>query len=329
MRSGIAYVLTALGAFAVAMGILIHYYVAPRLLMAPTDIYQVTRMTTDGATYFDAGSLKSRTGAALTVTSTVRGDPGASRDDIAAWDLTTVIEDADRDHLVQITRQRVAFDRRTGQLTNCCGAAVDGDTSVQQKGIGPFWPLGGIEKRDYQLFDGATRRTWPARYQGQERINGTVLYRFAMHIPPTKLSGNTPALPGELLGRSKNSPAVPVDQYLENRSTYLIDPRTGIPVNVRTHVTTTLKPRSGPGALTVFDFTMGMSSKAQSDAIEQSNDAAAQMQLIRTTVPLVSVLVGLLLTSFGLLLKRRKRTPSRGTRRKDAADGTQVKPGEA
>ena len=78
-------------------------------------------------------------GVTLAYTLTIRGDPGASTSTTAVWDSFAAL--ADRQHGVQVnsTYQRAVLNRRTGQLLDCCGAAVNDDTRVRQAGIGLFW----------------------------------------------------------------------------------------------------------------------------------------------------------------------------------------------
>ena len=54
-----------------------------------------------------------------------------------------------------------AFDRRTAQLVNCCGASLNGDTSVRQSGlVGYVFPIG-TQKQTYQVYDTTLKRPMP------------------------------------------------------------------------------------------------------------------------------------------------------------------------
>jgi hypothetical protein len=135
VRQFVGLVLTGLGVFLLVSGALIRFYAAPRLVMAPTDIYQITTLQAENATYFDAASVKVRTGVTITATSTVRGDVKAGRGDIAVWDSLTMVQDLANGRTVDIRPQRVAFDRRTAELTDCCGTSVPGGgTAGTEKG---------------------------------------------------------------------------------------------------------------------------------------------------------------------------------------------------
>jgi hypothetical protein len=302
--------LLALGAFLLGAGALTRFYVAPALIGAPADVYQVTRLRAENASYFDAPAGVPRTGATIVATNTVRGDPGSTHGGVVVWDSTTVVQDVDRGTTIELQRQRYAFDRRTGELRDCCGAAIEGDTGVRQSGVGLFWPVE-VRKRGLELFDTATRLAWPVEFEGEERAGGMRVYRFAERIPETRIAGELPAVPPELLGRPGGGPAVPVDRYYRAEGTFWVDPRTGAPIDQRQHVVSTLRPRQGPGRLVVADMTLRMTPESRRDLRARSADGAAKIRLLRTVLPPVSAGAGLLLAAAGLLLAGRRRTAAR------------------
>lgn len=112
-------------------------------------------------------------GATLNYTVTLRGDPAASTGQTAVWDEFSSLADPKHQVIVQSTYQRAAFDRRTGELRNCCGAALNDNTRLRVSGIGIPWPIG-TKKTSYRVFDTNTGRSWPATYAGQQRNNGVL-----------------------------------------------------------------------------------------------------------------------------------------------------------
>ncbi|MDN3357584.1 DUF3068 domain-containing protein [Actinomadura sp. DC4] len=310
MRRVIGLTLIGFGAFLLAGGVLIRYYVAPRVIQAPTDTYQVTTLQAQNAAYFDAASLRIRTGATVTATNTVRGDPRASHGGTAVWDSFTAIEDPANNVSLDVQRQRLAFDRRDARLTNCCGVSVQGDPKVRQSGIGLFWPVD-VKKRTYQLFDLPTRRTWPIAYDGEERVNGVRAYRFVQHVPDTRVVGAVPPLPGELLGLGAKSGTVTADRYYQADVTYWIDPRTGAPLNQREKVLSTLRSRTGGGRLVVADLDLRMVARSQRQLLDKADDGARSISVVTFVIPLVCVLVGLVSIACGALTRAQGRRADR------------------
>ncbi|RSN69283.1 DUF3068 domain-containing protein [Actinomadura sp. WAC 06369] len=303
MRGAAVVVLAGFGVFLLATGVLVRTYVAPAVVRAPTDIYKVQRLRAENATYFDAGALRVRTGATVVATATVRGDVEASGDDVAVWDMTTVIQDLDRGRLVDVATRRLAFDRRSGELVACCRAAVQDDTSVRQSGLGVFWPMD-VRKRTYRMFDAQTRRTWPVVFKGVEDVGGVDAYRFELHVPPTKVPGEVPAVPARLLGADGGG-AVPVDRYHRGDAVFWVDPRTGAPVDQRQRVRSTLRARSGTGTLVVADLELRTTPEGRTALAGTANDAAARVRLLETVVPLGAVALGAVLLAAGVVLDRR------------------------
>ncbi|MGI8332136.1 DUF3068 domain-containing protein [Actinomadura scrupuli] len=312
MRHFVGLVLTGLGVFLLVSGVLIRFYAAPRLVMAPTDIYQITTLRAENATYFDAASLKVRTGVTITATSTVRGDVKAGHGDIAVWDSLTMVQDLDNGRTVDIRPQRVAFDRRTAELTACCGASAPAGGDVRQPGIGLFWPVD-VARRSYQLFDAQTGRTWPIRYDGEESVRGVRTYRFVQHIPATRVTGKALSVPGDLLGRRAKSGSVAVDRYYQADVTYWIDPRTGAPLNSRQKVLSTLQAQKGPGRLVVADMDLQMTDASQRGLLAKSEEGADGIRAVRTLGPLACLVTGLVSAAAGLGFARRRRRAPRHT----------------
>ncbi|TDC83771.1 DUF3068 domain-containing protein [Actinomadura sp. 7K507] len=308
--------------FLVAAGVFVRFYVAPTLIGAPTDIYQVTRLQADNASYLDASSLTVRTGATVSVTNTVRGDVEASGDDVAVYDTGTIIQDAQRGNTIEIQNARYPFDRRTGELRNCCGAAVQGDTNARMDGIGLFWPVE-VRKDGLELFDTGTLRAWPVTFAGEERVDGLLTYRFVQRIPATKVAGETPALPARLFGRPEGDPAVEADRYYQAEATYWIDPRTGAAIDQRRHLVTTLRPKEGPGSLVIADLNLRMTPEAKKDLRAKSDEGAEQIRLLEAILPLAGVGAGLPAVVAGLILTfgEGRRPAQRGSRRARATAG--------
>ncbi|MFI0354920.1 DUF3068 domain-containing protein [Actinomadura sp. 9N407] len=319
MRHLIGLVLTGIGACLLVVGILVPAYLGPRLIQAPANVYEVTTLRGQNATYLDASTGRLRTGASVTATATVRGAPAAGRDGIAVWDSFNWIQDASTGKNVGYSRNRTAFDRRTGELVRCCGANIDGDTQAPMSGIGLLWPLG-VSKKTYMLYDFSTRRPWPAKFAGEERVHGMPVYRFVLHIPETTMPGTTPSVPGSMLGLGKDSGTVAVDRRYSADNTYWIDPRTGASLNVQQKVRTELVAKQGGGRLTVADMDLRMPDAEQRSLVATTQDAHRMLGLLTTVLPIAAPIMGLILLVPGIILARRpRRMPQHRTTDEEAA----------
>jgi hypothetical protein len=344
VRRNVGLVLAGIAAFLLALAALVRFYVADQVIAAPANFFQQSMLEATNASYLDTSTLKVRNGAYLKAVNTVRGDARAATGKIAVWDIFTSIDDPATKKSVEIQQQRAAFDRRTGTLHNTKGASVGSDTSVRQSGIGTFWPIG-VQKRTYQYFDISTKRTWPATFEGEERIHGLRAYRFVQRIPQTvteSVQGGVPASllkvkdPKKLPGYDKKTGNVAADKVYDATVTIWVDPRTGGQVNQEQKVRTMLRTKDGVDRLVAADLDLKMNDASQKSLVKVNNDQALKITLVRTVVPLVGAALGLVLLVVGLVLAipgRRTITPrhAEGGPKTTKADGLSetARPGSA
>ena len=295
---GLRPVLAGLGAFLVVFGLLLRFYAAPRLIAAPADFYAVISLTDPHASYFDQETLTTVRSATLTYTNTIRGDAAASTGTVAMWDSYTVLEDPKRKIQLQTTFQRSVFDRRTGELTNCCGASVNDDTQVRQDGIGVvFWPIG-TRETTYQVYDTNTERGWPAHYSGTALVEGLSTYVFTQRIPAT-LVQQLAGVPTSLLGLPGPARNVVANRMFQAENTFWVDPRTGVPVDVEERILSVLHAPNGQGQLVVASADLKMTPGSRSWLGNLSRHNAASIETVRRTGPIGGIAVGLLLLLAG------------------------------
>ena len=300
-------VLAGLGAFLVVFGLLIRFYAAPRLIAAPAGFYLTVTLADPHASYFDESALTTRRGVTLTYDDTIRGDAAASIGTIAVWDQFTVLEDLKRNIQLTATFQRSAFNRRTGELTNCCGASVNDDTQVRQDGISVvFWPIG-TQQTTYQVYDTNTERAWPASYSGTARVQGLLTYVFTQRIPVTVVQ-QLPGIPTALLGLPGTSRNVVADRTFQASNTFWVDPRTGVPVSAEERILSVLRGPGGQGRLMVADADLRMTPASQRALAAVARQNAASITTLRQAGPVGGIAGGLILILAGTLPFRRVRS---------------------
>jgi Porin PorA len=303
-------ILAGLGAFLMVFGLLLRLYVAPRLIAAPAGFYTMVTLTDPHASYFDERALTTRRDVTLTYTDTIRGDASASTGTIAVWDQFTVLADRKRHVRLIATFQRSAFNRRTGELTNCCGASVNDDTQARQDGIGVvFWPIG-TRQTTYQVYDTNTERAWPAAYSGTANVQGLLTYRFTQRIPVTVVQ-QLPGVPTSLLGLLGPSRDVVANRTFQATNTFWVDPRTGVPVNVEERILSVLHAPGRQGRLMVADADLTMTPASQRALAAVARQNAAAITTVRQDGPLGGLLLGLLLLLAGTVPLRQLRRARR------------------
>ena len=228
---------------------------------------------------------------------------------------------------------RYAVDRKTIDR----GSGFSGVTA--QTGVTFNWPIH-TKKQNYTGWVSDTQQTAQLVYSGEATRGGVKTYVFKATIPPTRitdpaelaqlpsamsketLSSMTPSL-GLTIDQlkalsttlAKLPDPVPFGYLFSATSTYYVAPDSGVVVDVQAHEVRT----SGfvvAGQLvpvgSVLDFTYTSPALTLKAAADDAKDKASQMRLISSTIPLVSLIVGLVLVVAlaGEAMVRRPRRPS-------------------
>lgn len=298
MRRMAGLTLTALGAFLVTLALLLRLWVPGQIIRFPLNEYSVTTLTGTGMTYFSSASLREFTGVTITQTKTLEGNVSAGSASTAVWSSFTALED--NTHRVAISHVGgvSAFNRRTGVLENCCGAAVGASTSVVQSGQGPRWPFG-TQQRTYQVFDASLLRAVPFRFAGTGTIDGIKADKFVEHVVNAKIGRQT--LPGQLVGEPRQA-TVTLPEYLTATNTYWVDPVTGIPVDVTLRQRTTLKDSAGATRLVLLGGTLSQTPASVRAAVAGSRSSHRLIIWVEDLGPLIGLVAGAVLLILGIAL---------------------------
>lgn len=288
-------VLLSLGVFLVVLAGLLRFYVADRAVVIPIDQYAKT-VAPGAGRYFDTSTLSEKQ-ADLTATRILKADVAASGDDTGVWDVSVAIETGDLT-LVRATLDRVAFDRRTAQSVDCCGAAVDGEPARHQ-GVTYKFPFD-VERRDYPLWDANSRKAYPARFVAEEQVQGLPVYKFIQEVPGQEI--RTTTVPGSLVGESAASFEAPV--WYQNTRTVWVEPASGVIVKGNEQTRTTLRNTAGQDRVVVLEADLTFDEPTQARQTDIARDAISRIDLIRRWLPLGALLLGLILLTAGVLVLR-------------------------
>ena len=319
MRRSIGVGVLTLGVFFLALAPLLRFYAAPKLIVAPINEYSKVTMTGQDGQYFNADQGK-MVQVPLVSTTTLRA-ASVSTSKTAVWDYFASLQDTAQGTNLAADTWRMAFDRKTAQLKTCCGTAVDGHTRVQQTGVGELFPVGDVKKTTYQRFDPVTLRTWPAVYQGQETVGGIKAYKFLEHITPTSIDSQW-GMPGSQVGLDPKL-TYDFDKMYSADITVWVDPRSGVIVDQRRQVEAKLRTVDGIDRVTAYSADLRMTAASRTSQVGKANDMATKIQLYRTTGPIVSLVLGVVMVAGGILVLRR---PRRGEHAATSPERTVAEP---
>ena len=302
MRRVLGLTLTGLGAFLFVLAVLLRFYLPGQVIKLPLNEYVVTTLMGHDVSYFSEKQVAVMTGVTAKATSTIEGDVAAGSGSTAVWNDFTAVEDTTNGQPIQYTSQRSAFDRRSGQIVDCCGAYVSvsniGTHTGHQSGLAYAWPLG-TQKQTYQVFDPFLARPEPFRYQGTATINGVSTDKFVEHVTKQQFASQT--LPGSLVGYP-DQPTVTLPEYISETNPSLGDPVTGEPVDVNENLTLSLENITGATRLVLFRGDLAATPQSISGAVGAVNSSHLKIEFIEDIGPLVCVLLGVVLLVLGITL---------------------------
>jgi hypothetical protein len=307
MRRVLGLVLTGLGAFFLALALLMRFYLPGQVIKFPLNEYLVIAVSGHDLSYFSAKQLKVVTGVDAKATTTVEGDVAAGSSSTAVWNSFTAVEDLTNSQPIEYVNQRSAFDRRTGEIVDCCGAfvAISDQPTVKghQSGLAYAWPFNS-QKQTYQVFDTTLAKPEPFRYDGTATIDGLSTYKYVEHIVNRQFGTET--LPGQLAGYP-SLPEVTLPEYVTETNTFWIDPVTGQPVNVVENRTLALENISGQTKLILYKGLLSGTPQNVKTNVGIANSAHFKINLVEFIGPLVGLILGVVLLVVGIALILGKR----------------------
>src|SRR5580693_6288088 len=178
MRGVFGLVLAGVGTFLIVCAVVLPTWISGQVIKFPLNEYETATLDASNASYFSTTSLTEKTGVSMQATYTIKGNGPAGDSSTAVWNEYSYVYDLTNRQPVQQQTRTLAFNRRTGQLVNCCGASLNGNTSIRQTGLaGYVWPIG-TKKQTYQVFDATLNKPMPFVYSGTTTVHGITTYIF-------------------------------------------------------------------------------------------------------------------------------------------------------
>jgi hypothetical protein len=298
MRRVAGLVLSALGTFLIVLALLTRFLVVSEAVKFPLNENTITILVASNASYFSPSLAVEQTGATLEDTLTTQGDSAAGSSGTAVWNQFNYVYDKTNLQTVQYSTERLAFDRRSGELVNCCGTAIGTNTSAHVSGLGFVWPFN-AEKKTYQVFNTTLLKPEPAVYTGTATVLGEKTYKYVATVQPTQ--AGTQAVPGSLIGQPSES-SVTLPEYYSSTTTEYVDPITGAPVKGSTTQHIYLQDSTGAEVLTLINATFNTTPGSVASTVQTAKRYDGEINLVKVLLPIIIGIVGVLLLAIGLIL---------------------------
>jgi Porin PorA len=292
-----------LGAFLVVLALLIRFVVVGEAVKFRLNENSITTQIAANASYFSPSQLKVVSGVTLEDTLTVQGDNAAGNSSRAVWNEFSYVYDKTNHAPVAYSTNRLAFDRRTGVLINCCGTAIGTNTNPHVSGQGYVWPFN-AQKQTYLVYNTTLLKTVPATYAGTVTVDGLTTYKYVENIVATR--AGTQTLPGSLVGQ-QGTGLVTLREYFRGTTTEYVNPTTGIPVEEVSDQHLYLADNSGRQVLSVLNAAFATTSSGVAAAVKTVKKEQDEIKLLSVFLPAAGGLAGIILLIAGVFLTLSRR----------------------
>jgi hypothetical protein len=300
MRRIIGLVLAGVGTFLIVIAILLPTWVVSTIMKFPLNEYETATLTGTNIQYFSTHFLTEETGVTMRATYTIKGVKNQGNGSTAVWKEFSSTYDVTNGTQYQYTVRQAAFDRKTGQLTNCCGSNINGNTGIKQTGyVGWVFPFG-TQKKTYMVFDTTLDKPEPYVFSGTDVTDGVPTYKFVENITPTQFG--TQVVPGYFVGA--NSPTATAGEFYQSHIVYWVDPETGALLNVNEFEEVSLHNLStGQAGLVAFKGDLTETPASLHQIVGLDAGGRNELSLLQTILPLVLGIAGALALVAGILLR--------------------------
>ncbi len=263
------------------------------------------------ATLFDLGSAEAQATDSIEVTRTesTRGSVNGAQEATADGANAAVTDTTDRTvtidgRVVAESAYRLAADRSTQALIDCCDVAVDG-VEVPMEGSGSplrfpwFTPA-----TTYPYFDLTLLMPVEMAYIGSEEVGGVAAAKFQQATPATPI--RTVQAPGRLIG--SELPTVPLTRTHVMNRTLWVDPTTGIILRKVERIREALRDAGGRDVVTLLAMTTASTPEQVDALVAQAEQEALPVLWVYSYGPALALAVGLLLmalATFGTIMRTR------------------------
>jgi hypothetical protein len=297
MRRVTGLILSGLGAFLIVLALVTRFVIVGEAVKFPLNENSISTLIASNASYFSPSKLHELTGTTLEDTVTVEGDNAAGNTSRAVWNEFSYVYDQTNRLTYGYSTERLAFDRRTGELVNCCGAAIGTNGKVHLSGQGFVWPIG-AQQQTYQYFDTTLLKPEPSMYGGTAVVDGLKTYKYTETVLGDKTG--TLTLPGSLVN-DPNAQTVTLDEYDQSTTTLYVDPGTGAPVKEVSNQHLYLQ-NGGAEVLNLLSAHFVSSPSTVASAVSNAKSKDSEIELVSVILPVVFALVGLILLVMGIIL---------------------------
>ncbi len=238
----------------------------------------------------------------VTRTLTSRGDLAAAQQAAAEGLNVAVVDTSDRavtedGALISEVSYRLAADRRTQALADCCGTEIAG-ASLAVGGAGnPLRLPWFTPHATYPYFDTTLMAAVDLAYIGTDRVEDMEVLKFQQSTAPTAI-GTVP-VPGKLVGSEQETVTL-ARAYSVNRTLW-VDPTTGIIIRTAERIREALRDEAGAEVVILLSMTLASTPEQEQAQMAQAHAEGRPVLWAHSFGPMLLLGVGGLLLILGLV----------------------------
>lgn len=345
-------ILVGLGAFLLAIAILIPTYTVGKLEKTPLDLEVTTVATGTGSVLNSAALLAGKAQVDNNVPIVAQRyvttqDPSDA--DIITVEAGQTVRRTDKQGdtgLLTATLDRVTLDRVSSMPTNDPVGTVQTSSDqpaeeVSRDGLQYKFPFN-TEQKSYPYFDLNARATKDIDFVEETEINGLKVYHFQQTIDPVDLSKvvNSPtnklSLPADTWGVPGGATPITMTRWYTNVRDLWVEPKTGVVVKGQEQLHQYYGRNKDAVDVEVLKVTLPFDEATIEYQVQQARDGMDKLSLFGRTVPIVAGVLGVIALIAGIFLGLRGGkggTPARaahgGTNQNPSGQGSpEPAPGE-
>jgi hypothetical protein len=297
MRRILGYMLLILGLLLIFLAPLIRFYTFPRVQKVPTDVDE--KVASDGAgSYLRIKDFNYIGPVPLTDIQTLKGLPDRGTHDISVIDSYYDTKDAGKtiDYIPEV----FVLDRKTGLPVHCCGELP------RHEGYTLKLPFD-TQKTTYQWWDSTAKRAFPAKFVREQTIDDLTTYQFESKVDDVVLDPDV-GLPGSYV--HEDAPTFHAQLRYAVDTNIWVEPTTGALIKGSQHGQRWFAdPATGDKLAPASDTVLTWTPRYVQDTATDVTQQAAQLKLVKVSIPVFGPVIGLLFVIGGILLVRRRARP--------------------
>ncbi|WP_234550702.1 DUF3068 domain-containing protein [Rhodococcus qingshengii] len=311
-------ILVGLGAFLLAIAILIPTYTVGKLEKTPLDLEVTTVATGTGSVLNSAALLAGKAQVDNNVPIVAQRyvttqDPSDA--DIITVEAGQTVRRTDKQGdtgLLTATLDRVTLDRVSSMPTNDPVGTVQTSSDqpaeeVSRDGLQYKFPFN-TEQKSYPYFDLNARATKDIDFVEETEINGLKVYHFQQTIDPVDLSKvvNSPtnklSLPADTWGVPGGATPITMTRWYTNVRDLWVEPKTGVVVKGQEQLHQYYGRNKDAVDVEVLKVTLPFDEATIEYQVQQARDGMDKLSLFGRTVPIVAGVLGVIALIAGTFL---------------------------